>query len=338
MPGAEAWALTKILVMNSILKRTELQRSLKAPELQRSLKWSGNYRARWHDYRARAIYHITLLKAPGCESFGRLGGDSAVPPGSPGSPYLIASPTGKCIKEALRRLPEIHPSLRLFQYALMPDHLHLLLSVESELDDILGRKLAIFKVMVNKLSSQEQVFQKGFNDQIVGPDRKLDAIYRYLRENPYRLAVRMARPGSFRRVTTLQIGGSAYSAYGNLQLLDNPFKEQVVVHRADDQPTRADNFNRWLHCVANGGVLVSPFISKDEKAVREAAEDVDGRIILITDRSFGEKEKPASRDFGQCLKNRLLILTPLSENLQTMSARGRFLAMNDHARRIASLR
>lgn len=324
--------------MNSILKRTELQRSLKAPELQRSLKWSGNYRARWHDYRARAIYHITLLKAPGCESFGRLGGDSAVPPGSPGSPYLIASPTGKCIKEALRRLPEIHPSLRLFQYALMPDHLHLLLSVESELDDILGRKLAIFKVMVNKLSSQEQVFQKGFNDQIVGPDRKLDAIYRYLRENPYRLAVRLAHPESFRRVTTLQIGGSAYSAYGNLQLLDNPFKEQVVVHRADDQPTRADNFNRWLHCVANGGVLVSPFISKDEKAVREAAEDVDGRIILITDRSFGEKEKPASCDFGQCLKNRLLILTPLSENLQTMSARGRFLAMNDHARRIASLR
>ena len=244
--------------MNSILKRTELQRSL---------KWSGNYRARWHDYRARAIYHITLLKASCCESFGRLGGDSAVPPGNPGSPYLIASPTGKCIKEALRRLPEIHPSLRLFQYALMPDHLHLLLSVESELDDMLGRKLAIFKVMVNKLSGQEQVFQKGFNDQIVGPDRKLDAIYRYLRENPYRLA----HPESFRRVTTLQIGGSAYSAYGNLQLLDNPFKEQVVVHRADDQPTRADNFNRWLHCVANGGVLVSPFISKDEKAVRSAS-------------------------------------------------------------------
>ena len=258
MPGAEAWALTKNLVMNSILKRTELQRSL---------KWSGNYRARWHDYRARAIYHITLLKASCCESFGRLGGDSAVPPGNPGSPYLIASPTGKCIKEALRRLPEIHPSLRLFQYALMPDHLHILISVESELDDMLGRKLAIFKVMVNKLSGQEQVFQKGFNDQIVGPDRKLDAIYRYLRENPYRLA----HPESFRRVTTLQIGGSAYSAYGNLQLLDNPFKEQVVVHRADDQPTRADNFNRWLHCVANGGVLVSPFISKDEKAVRPAS-------------------------------------------------------------------
>lgn len=231
------------------------------------MKWSGNYRARWHDYRARAIYHITLLKASCCESFGRLGGDSAVPPGNPGSPYLIASPTGKCIKEALRRLPEIHPSLRLFQYALMPDHLHILISVESELDDMLGRKLAIFKVMVNKLSGQEQVFQKGFNDQIVGPDRKLDAIYRYLRENPYRLA----HPESFRRVTTLQIGGSAYSAYGNLQLLDNPFKEQVVVHRADDQPTRADNFNRWLHCVANGGVLVSPFISKDEKAVRSAS-------------------------------------------------------------------
>ena len=229
---------------------------LNSPELQRRPSWSGNHRAPWHDYRAKCIYHITLLKSPETEPFGRLGGNCEIPPGNHGSSYLIASPTGRHIKEALRKLPEIHPSLRLFQYALMPDHLHMLLSVESTLDEILGRKLAIFKVMVNRLAGAEHVFLKGFNDQIIGPNRKLDDIFRYLRENPYRLAVRRAHPESFRRITTMEIGGLPYSAYGNLQLLDNPFKEQVVVHRADDRDTRARNRERWLHCAANGGVLI----------------------------------------------------------------------------------
>lgn len=217
----------------------------------------------------------------------------------------------------------------------MPDHLHLLISVESELDEILGRKLAIFKVMANKIAGKESIFMKGFNDQIIGPNRKLDDVYRYLRENPYRLAVRRAHPESFRRVLALEICGRLFSAYGNLQLLSNPFKEQVVVHRADDETTRMRNMERWIHCAANGGVLVSPFISKDEKAVREGAESVDGRIILLSDRDLGERGKPALHDFDQCLKNRLLILTPLYEGFASLQGRGRFMAMNDLSRRIA---
>ena len=52
-------------------------------------------------------------------------------------------------------------------------------------------------------------------------------------------------------------------------LLDNPFKEQVVVHRADSPEVRESNRRRWLYTAANGGVLVSPFISPDERGIRE---------------------------------------------------------------------
>lgn len=297
--------------------------------------WSGNNRARWHDYRSKCIYHITLMKDPAVEAFGRIGGDWRIAPGNPGSSYLVASPTGRKIKEALKKLPEIHPALRLYQYALMPDHLHLLIAVTAPLDDILGRKLAIFKVIADRLAEAERVFLKGFNDQIIGPSRKLDAVYKYLRENPYRLAVRMAHPESFRRVTHLEICGKPFSAYGNLQLLSNPFKEQVVVHRADLPATRDRNKERWIHCVANGGVLVSPFISKDEKAIRQIAESLGGRIILLTDTGFDERGKPGDHDFNQCLKNELLILTPLSEEFQPASGRKTFMALNEYARQIS---
>ena len=76
------------------------------------------------------------------------------------------------------------------------------------------------------------IFAKGFNDQILKPTRSLDMLYGYLRDNPRRLAVRREHPEYFRRVNRLKIGDKTYQAYGNIQLLDCPFKEAVVIHRA----------------------------------------------------------------------------------------------------------
>ncbi len=296
--------------------------------------WTGNNRASWHDYSSRAIYHITLKKSPAASPFGVIGGNCALRPGVPGSPFLRAGALGLAVKRALRELPLIHPALSLYQYALMPDHLHMIISVEAPMDDILGRKLAAFKVRVNHYAGMDGVFDKGFNDQIIGPGRSLDVVYRYLRENPFRLAVRRANPDFFRRLDNLEINGRRCRVYGNLHLLDNPFKEQVVVHRADDDATRRRNRERWLYAAANGGVLVSPFISPAEKAVRAEAEALGGRLILITDTHFGERYKPAAHDFELCLRGRLLIVSPLGDTAPL--SRERCLRMNDFASALAS--
>ena len=272
--------------------------------------WSGNNRARWHDYAARSIYHITLMKDPDAPYFGTLAGDHHLRPGIPGSPYLKASPLGSEIKECLRKIPDIHPALKVLQYALMPDHLHLILAVTSRMDEILGRKLAKFKVMVNNSANLRRVFANGYNDRIISNKRQLDIVYSYLRANPYRLAVRRAVPEFFTRRNDIIIGGEAYQAYGNLHLLDNPFKEQVVVHRADSDATRAKNHDVWMHCAANGGVLVSPFISPDEKAIRAEAETLAGRVILVSNIPLSDRDKPSAHDFDLFAKGRLLIIAP----------------------------
>ncbi len=95
--------------------------------------WTGNSRAPWHDYRARHIYHITLLKRAEVPDFGSLAGDWRLHSGTRGSSYVSASPIGKAVKDCLRNIGSIHPALRVLQYALMPDHLHILLSVEASL-------------------------------------------------------------------------------------------------------------------------------------------------------------------------------------------------------------
>ena len=132
----------------------------------------------------------------------------------------------------------------------------------------------------------------------------------------------------------LRIGNRVYNAYGNLQLLDNPFREQVVVHRADSEATRRQNRELWLYTAANGGVLVSPFISPAEKAIRAEAESLGARIILVSPEPFCERYKPAVHDFQLCEQGRLLIVSSPTDCCEL--DRAHCLAMNSLASTIAA--
>lgn len=150
--------------------------------------------------------------------------------------------------------------------------------------NLTGKIAREWRAMMNDNSIR--VFNEGYNDRIIYPHRSLNAVFNYIRQNPYRLAVRRERPEFFRRVNGLKVAGKDVQAYGNLFLLRNPFKEQVVVHRADSEAVRAANIERWLYASANGGVLVSPFISKAEKDVRRRAEEEGGRLYLSSTRAW----------------------------------------------------
>lgn len=288
-------------------------------------------RAPWHDYTQRCIYMITLNKNPLMENFGILQGDYRIPTGQKGAAFISSTALGKAIKNTLRRFNSTEPNVRVLQYALMPDHLHILLFVEYPTEDTLGKIIARFKIEVNKAAGTTGVFAKGFNDQILKSSRSLAVLYRYLRENARRLAVRRARPEFFRRVNALEIGVKTFQAYGNFQLLDCPFKEQVIVHRTDSSETRQKNREQWLYTAANGGVLVSPFISPAEKEIRKEAEESGGRFILIISEPMGERYKPAGRDFELCEAGRLLIV---SANLPGDLSRQTCLTMNTLAQTI----
>lgn len=289
-------------------------------------------RAPWHDYTQRCIYMLTLNKDPLEMDFGTLQGDWRLPAGTKGSPFVRASRAGSAIKEILRKFTLIEPKARILQYSLMPDHLHILLFVTESTEEILGRLVARFKVEVNNSIGHDRVFAKGFNDQILKNSRSLTTLYRYLRDNPRRLAVRRAHPEFFRRVDTLKIGEGTYQAYGNTQLLECPFREQVVVHRADTQQTRQRHREEWLYTAANGGVLVSPFISPAEKAVRLEAEEVGGRFILIVNEPIDARYKPSGHDFELCEAGRMLIV---SANLPGDLSRQTCLSMNTLAENLA---
>ncbi len=134
--------------------------------------------------------------------------------------------------------------------------------------------------------------------------RQISSIHPALRILQYALM-----PEYFSRINRISIKGRSYAAYGNFQLLRNLFMEQVVVHRKDNLTKRDADRMRWLHTGLNGGVLVSPFISPDEKSVREEAESSGSKTILIVHEAFGERFKPSGHDFELCTDGRLLIIS-----------------------------
>lgn len=298
---------------------------------------SNNYRAPWHDYSGKGIYHITMCKAPGVANFSAIVGNPRLAVGETGSAAPKYSPIGCAISRCLRRFPELHPAIRLMQYVIMPDHLHLLLHIKDKMDDILGRKIASFKVLVNKEAQTEKTFSKGFNDRIIPPSQNLDVVYDYIRENPRRFLIRSVFPEYFCRVNRLRVGERLYQAYGNLQLLKSPFMEAVIVHRADNPDIVRKKMDRWLYLAANGGVLISAFVSKDEKEAFRQAESLDGKFILMKETLLSEREKPSGHLYELCEAGRLLLLMPIDEAFHNSGYRGQCLAMNRYACEISEL-
>lgn len=284
-------------------------------------------RASWHDYHSRCIYMLTFSKKDDVSSFGQLMGGVE-------NAHIELSLDGRLLWQQICKFSQIEPAIKVLQYAIMPDHMHLLIFVQQRTEAHLGNIVGLWKALV-KDAFGYQPFDEGFNDQILKVSRKLSTIIDYMRTNPYRLAVRRAYPDFFRRVSRLSVFGKEYEAYGNICLLQNPFKSQVVIHRTDTAEMRAKNRAEWLHTAANGGVLVSPFISPAEKQIRKDAEELGASLILIVNRPFAERFKPAAHDFELCTQGRLLIIAP-KETVHKELTREKCMEMNHLAQELAS--
>lgn len=301
-------------------------------------------RAFAHNYHAPFIYHIILKKQAGVENFGIIKGDARIRPGDPGSPYVEESLLGRTISKAIFRLQYAFPVLQIYRFAIMPDHVHILLRVkdwtEKHLDHYiyaLTENIATaYSYRTGRKVTVDNIFQPGYCDKPLLRNRSLDMLYRYIRENPYRLAVRRQFPQFFQRMRKLRIGDTECRAYGNLFLLRNPDKAAVKISSKFSPEETAQKKAAWLYNSGRGTILVSPFISPAEKAIRTEAEARGANIILITHEAIGDRFKPADHDFALCTQGRLLIIASILPGATTLT-RAICLRMNALAEDIAAL-
>ena len=98
------------------------------------IKHNQHRRAPWADYSGTGLYMVTLCIEGRQPLFGRLEGDIRAQRGNPAFPHLVPSALGRAIlDEELPKIHAVYPMVELWQVALMPDHLHLLLYVRQPL-------------------------------------------------------------------------------------------------------------------------------------------------------------------------------------------------------------
>ena len=301
-------------------------------------------RAYAHNYYAPFIYHIILKKQEAFEVFGEVRGDARIPPGQPGCAYIEETRIGSIIAKETVRIQSVFPILQIYQYQVMPDHAHILIRVkewskyhldyyiETLRDNIANR----YSNTIGRKVSADEIFLPGYCDKPLLLGRSLDALFRYIRENPHRLAMRQQFPQFFQRTRKLEIAGTSYEAYGNLFLFRNPDKAAVRISRRFTTKEKAQKETTWLESASKGTILVSPFISKDEKGIRTKAEELGAKVILIVHQAFPERYKPAAHDFDLCAAGRLLIIS-LGKPEKTELSRSLCLQMNELAEKIAAL-
>lgn len=146
---------------------------------------------------------------------------------------------------------------------------------------------------------------------------QLNTMIRYVQMNPQRLATKRLKPGYFRVQKDIEIGDRKYDGVGNVAILMGEGFDTVHVRswmvkaaeNGEDKQLR-DYMNSRVLLARKGAVMVSPFISPQEKRVMQVLLQEQLPFILLTDNGFRDYYKPSDGLFDACAAGRLLILSP----------------------------
>ena len=342
-------------------------------QVRRETIHNQHRRSYWHDYYQKGLYMVTMVIEGRKHLFGTIVGHANGRPGTNEAPHILLSELGRRVfEEEVLKISRYYPMVEVWQVAMMPDHIHMLLYVRGPLpkDKHLGMVIRGFKTGCFRAWWQWQdekgfggntpstaagvheaspsgngqlrpvLFEKGYHDRIINRPGMLENIKRYMQENPLRARIREECPRLMERQLHLWIGGREYAAFGNLFLLKYPIKEQVFFHRKDKntgQPTElTEGYRqeraRLLRIAEEGTVLVTPGISKGESLVVNDALDARLPLILLQKEPIGEYWKPPQRRFYACAAGHLLILAPWVVDGATDYSR--FHQLNDYVREI----
>lgn len=294
-----------------------------------------NRRSPFQDYRAPAFYMITITTHVRRPFFGHCADNRA---------HL--NDDGWLTYHLWHAIPQTYPQIKTSTLVVMPDHLHGIVRVTAHMEQSVGVPLRAFKSQVTSaLRKKHQnakltIWQPGYHDLCVWRRGALKAYTHYLCDNPRRYCLKKTHSDLFRRINNLHHkrlpAQESWTGYGNLFLLDKPEMQALQASRritASELETKRQAIRKR---VAEGAVIVSPFISPGEKTLAREVLNAGGEVILIKPDGFEPCFKPHGLYFDLCVQGRLLILacSPSAPEHAKLT-RDQCRAMNGWAARIA---
>ena len=335
------------------------------------------------------IYHITLTVSSRQPLLGRL----VIPDNDPSQARVERTALGNAVVDELYVMCKHYPAIRIFQFCLMPDHLHAVIRVTRVMDTSIRSVIRGYWQGVKKLGRAYTLavspeLNSGTTDQgkpttdqgkpttdqgkpttdqgtpasggsngwafpvfterpFIRPLSRrgqLQTMMHYVRMNPQRLATKRLMPGFFRVQNGIGIGGRSFDGVGNVALLHAEHYDVVHVRsiwvkaaeHGDNQLLR-DYKNGCVLAARKGTVMVSPFISTDEKQVMQVLLQEQLPFIVLADNGFRDYYKPSDTLFDACAAGRVLILSPWPYNVEKRKiSREECVALNEMAEEICN--
>ena len=297
-------------------------------------------------WRGVCTYHITLTVPSREPLLGRL----LIPDNDPSQARVERTALGNAVVDELYVMCKHYPAIRIFQFSLMPDHLHAVIRVTRVMDTSIRSVMRGYWQGVKKLgraytlevspelnsgttsqraTTQGQPAAEGsggwafpvFTERpFIRPlsrSGQMQTMMHYVRMNPQRLATKRLMPGFFRVQKGIEIGGRSFDGVGNVALLHAEHYDVVHVRsiwvkaaELGDSQTLRDYMNGCVLKARKGVVMVSPFISPQEKQVMQVLLQEQLPFIVLADNGFRDYYKPSDALFDACAAGRVLILSP----------------------------
>ncbi len=266
------------------------------------------YYRRFHgyDYSRGAALFITISTAPRQPLFGRVRNAA-----------VELTPLGKVVAESIAAMPRFNPAIALFDWVVMPDHVHFSIHLAADLDDplkTLGAAIRKFKTYTTTIARKalglNTIWQQGYHDYILMSERFIASTSRYIRYNPLKYELRYNQPEFLHLhepVISPRFDPSDYwKAIGELSLLDESNK--ILSLRVSRRVADLNRVVSRMHDAVNAGyTILSGFISPGEIAVRNALLETPGaKLIHILPSQIAHSHKPDSRFLEPIQERRLL--------------------------------
>jgi REP element-mobilizing transposase RayT len=145
-----------------------------------------------YDYSTPGAYFITICTANREKIFWNcVGADSIRPQNVP------LSTAGEIVKQSVLQIAEHYENMVVDKYCIMPDHIHLILRIESDLD---GRIISaptvstVIGSMKRWVSRQvgRPIWQKSFYDHGIRNQQDYNEIWEYIENNPLKYLLKNA--------------------------------------------------------------------------------------------------------------------------------------------------
>ena len=99
---------------------------------------------------------------------------------------------GKIINTAILNIPYCYPMIKIINYIIMPNHIHLLLFINNECGRAMHAPTISSVIQQFKGSISKQIgfpiFQRSFHDHIIRNEKDYQNIYSYINSNPFNWA------------------------------------------------------------------------------------------------------------------------------------------------------